>query len=67
MQSKRHYVPLSEKLELLRILPPPQAEEVTSLSWDTIKRRYPEKVRKLSPRREGITVGDALSIGKPDA
>jgi hypothetical protein len=65
MQSKNARVQLSPEHELLRILPPPQVEEVTSLSWDTIERRYPEKVRKLSPRRKGMTLRDALSIGNP--
>jgi hypothetical protein len=65
MQPKSARVQLNPEHELLRILPPPQVEEVTSLSWDTIKRHYPQIVRKLSPRREGATLGDALSIGKP--
>jgi len=65
MQPKTAHVRLSPEHELRRILSPPQVEEVTSLSWDTIKRRYPKKVRKLSPRREGMTLGDALALGEP--
>lgn len=66
MQSKSsRSLQLSPEHELLRMLAPPQAEELTTLDWDTIERNYPEKVRKLSARRKGMTLGDALSIGKP--
>jgi hypothetical protein len=38
------------------------AETITGLSEDTIKRRYPEKVRQLSRRRIGMRLADALAI-----
>jgi hypothetical protein len=50
-------------LELLRIAPMPEAEHLSSLSEDTIRRRYPDKVRKLSKRRDGMRVVDALLLG----
>ena len=37
-------------------------ETVTSLSAETIRRRYPQYVRQLSPKRQGMTLRDALSI-----
>jgi hypothetical protein len=37
--------------------------ELTSLSVDSIKRHYPHLIRHLSPRRQAIRLGDALSIG----
>jgi len=40
----------------------PTGESVTSLSADTIKREHPEKVRRLSTRRLGIKIRDALTI-----
>jgi hypothetical protein len=58
----RPRVQFSPEHQLLVILSPPQAEEVTSLDWDTIKRNHPDKVIKLSPRREGIRVGDPFSL-----
>jgi hypothetical protein len=40
----------------------PSAEEITNLSKDTLKRNFPSKIRKLSDRREGMQLGDALAI-----
>jgi hypothetical protein len=40
----------------------PTAEQVTSLSADTLRRRYPELIRRVSPRRVGIKMRDALTI-----
>jgi hypothetical protein len=50
-------------LELLRIVPMPEAERLSGLSEDTIRRRYPDKVHKLSMRRSGVRVVDALMLG----
>jgi hypothetical protein len=38
------------------------AEQVTGLSADTLKRRYPDYIRDLSDRRLGMLLGDALDI-----
>ena len=51
-------------VELLRVIERAEAERLSSLSWDTIKRRFPEKIVKLSERRRGIRVGDVLMLGK---
>jgi hypothetical protein len=40
----------------------PSAEEITGLSEDTLKRRFRHLVRKLSDRRAGMQLGDALKI-----
>jgi SOS-response transcriptional repressor LexA len=40
----------------------PTVETITSLSPDTIKRKYPEYVVKLSDRREGMKLRNALKI-----
>jgi hypothetical protein len=40
----------------------PSAEEITSLSEDTIKRRFPHLIRRLSDRRNGMQLADALAI-----
>jgi hypothetical protein len=40
----------------------PSAEEITNLSEDTLKRRYPHLIRDLSDRRRGMQLGDALAI-----
>ena len=57
-----------QPFDLEAILPLPKTagertvESLTSLSPDTIKRRYPEYVVKLSPRREGMKTKHALAI-----
>jgi hypothetical protein len=38
------------------------AEQITGLSEDTLKRRFPDKIRYLSPRRKGMQLGDAITI-----
>jgi hypothetical protein len=56
-------------LELESVKPLDTAEEVTSLSRETIKRRYPQYVVKLSPRRAGMKLKHILEIargGHPD-
>lgn len=50
-------------LELESVKPlKPDVEKITSLSSDTLKRHYPDRVVKLSPRREGMKLRDALAI-----
>jgi len=45
----------------------PVVEEITSLSADTIRRTYPEFIIKLSPRRDGMKLKDALAIANGTA
>ena len=49
-------------LELERVLPMTEACEQTSLSADTLQRRYPELIVRLSPRRKGIKLRNVLAI-----
>ena len=49
-------------LELLRIAPMPEVEELSSLSEDTWTRRHADKIIKLSERRNGVRVIDALLL-----
>jgi hypothetical protein len=49
-------------LELESVRPMPEVERITSLSSDTLKRRHGDKVKKLSLRREGMKLKDALAI-----
>jgi hypothetical protein len=50
-------------IELLRIVEPDEAEHLSTLSWDTIKRDHGDKVLHLSKRRVGMRVGHALMLG----
>jgi hypothetical protein len=49
-------------IELLRIVPPDEAERLSSADWDTLKRNHSDKVVKISKRREGMRVGHALML-----
>jgi hypothetical protein len=42
------------------------AERITSLSEDTLRRRYPTRVKRLSDRRVGMKLRDALAIANGD-
>jgi hypothetical protein len=48
--------------ELDRVLKMSAVEKQTSLSHDTIRRRYPELIVQLSPRRTGVTWRNCLRI-----
>ena len=52
----------AELLKRRRILPLQKVAELTSLSEDTLKRNYREKIKRLSARRLGMSVADALAI-----
>lgn len=54
-------------LELLRIASMPEAERLSSLSEDTLRREHPEKIKKLSKRRDGMRVIDALMLNEANA
>jgi hypothetical protein len=58
-------VPSWIELESVRMLD--EAEQITTLSRETLKRRYPHLVVKLSPRREGMKLKHILAIagGEP--
>ena len=58
---------LPPEIALRRVIPISQAAEITNLSKDTLKRRYPDKVIRLSVRRLGMRLADALAIGTPPA
>jgi|RhiMetdeSRZDD1v2_1073273.scaffolds.fasta_scaffold990031_2 hypothetical protein len=49
-------------VHLLRVCPPREVEEVSSASWDTIKRNHPELVVQVSERRVGMRLGHALRL-----
>ena len=59
-----NHIRLSPERELDRILPLEQAAEVSSLSADTLKRRHLDKLIRLSPRRLGMRLRDALMLSE---
>lgn len=60
-------IELRPDIELQRVIPLKQAAEVGGVSADTIRRNYPNLIIKLSPRRVGVRLCDALRIGQPAA
>jgi hypothetical protein len=50
------------RLELERIIPINEAARLSSLSEDTLRRRYRDKWVQLSTRRFGMRVKDALLL-----
>ncbi len=53
---------LTWPVELLRFVGPDEAERLSTLSWDTIKRKHADKIVRLSERRVGMRVGHALML-----
>ena len=53
------------KLERLRIVTMAEAARLAGLSEDSLRRHHGSKIIKLSPRRDGMCVEDALMLRKP--
>ena len=51
---------LSPELEKKRRISIKQAAELRNISEDTFRRRYSHLIRQESPRRQTVTLGDAL-------
>jgi hypothetical protein len=51
-------------IELQRIAPLAEAARLAGVSVDTLQRHHQDKILQLSPRRLGMRVRDALSLGK---
>jgi hypothetical protein len=62
-----NYIELSPLLELERIITLEQAAEISGISPDTWRRRYPEKIIRLSPRRVGVKLKHALMLQQEGA
>jgi hypothetical protein len=52
-------------LELKRIVDLKEASRLSGLSVDSIKRHHSQNIMRLSPRRLGMRVGDALMLAQP--
>jgi hypothetical protein len=53
---------LSPALELERIISLQEAEKISDLSPDSWKRHHADKLVRLSPRRLGVRLRDALML-----
>jgi hypothetical protein len=52
-------------VELNRIVTLAEASRLSSLSVDTLRDQFPEKIIQLSAKRAGMRVGHALMLRKP--
>ncbi|HEX9321787.1 MAG TPA: hypothetical protein VF913_06660 [Xanthobacteraceae bacterium] len=57
---------LPGELALRRVVSLEEAADIAGVSIDTLRRRHRNKIRTLSPRRQGMTIGDALEIEAPE-
>jgi hypothetical protein len=53
------------KVERLRIVTMAEAARLAGLSEDSLRRHYSSKIIKLSPRRDGMRLEDALMLAAP--
>jgi hypothetical protein len=51
-------------LERESVVPLAKVEEITSLNRDTLKRRYPDRIVRLSDKRQGMKLKHALAIAE---
>jgi hypothetical protein len=56
---------LLSALEGMRIISLPEVARLNDLSVDTIRRRFPHLILKLSDKRVGMRLRDALSLATP--
>jgi hypothetical protein len=54
-------------LALRRKISVKEAAELNDVSEDTFRRRYQHLIRKISPRRDAVELGDALAVGQTKA
>jgi hypothetical protein len=55
---------LSNELAQRRKISVREAAELNDLSEDTFRRRYPQLIKQVSPRRQAVELSDALAIGE---
>jgi hypothetical protein len=53
-------VKLSPEMERRRIIPVPQAAELKNISPDTFRRHFKHLIRQITPRRQGVMLGDLI-------
>jgi len=52
-------------LALKRKISVKKAAELNDMSEDSFRRHYSHLVRRITPRRDAVVLGDALAIGTP--
>jgi hypothetical protein len=62
----KNLLPKLSALELLRVAPMDEASRLAGASEDTLRRHHSDKIVKVSPRRDGMRVVDALMLNQSD-
>jgi hypothetical protein len=52
-------------LELVKLIPVRRAAELNDMHEDSFRKNFPHLVRKISPRKAGVTLRDALELPPP--
>jgi hypothetical protein len=52
-------------LALKQKIPVKKAAELNDMSEDSFRRHHGHLIRRVSPRRDAVVLGDALAIGTP--
>ena len=63
-EDSRPDFPKLTAIELERIVPLDEAAQLSSVTEDTLKRNHRDKLVRLSPRRLGMRVRDALMLSE---
>jgi hypothetical protein len=61
-----HLLSKLSPLELLRVVPMPEAERLSGVSADTLERAHPDKIVRPSKHRRGMRVAHALMLQEVD-
>ena len=54
-------------LELRKKIKVKEAAKLNDLSEASFRRHFPHLIRKITPRRDVVELGDALAIGEPES
>jgi hypothetical protein len=57
---------VAEIIELDRVVRPPEAEKLSGLSWDTLKRKRGEYIIVLGEKARGMRVKHALGLAEEE-
>jgi hypothetical protein len=55
-----------EWLVLRRKISVREAADLNNVSEDTFRRRHSDLIKKISPRRDAVELGDALAVGNQE-
>jgi hypothetical protein len=53
-------IKLSLEMERRRMIPVPQAAEMKAISEDSFRRHFKHLIRQITPRRQGVMLGDLI-------